>query len=790
MANESRYDILIRTDAELDALKQAQGQLREVTGAAKEVGAEAPVAAEKLGQIEQALAADKVGRYAKSLEDLAAKERAAGRATDELERELRGLESAAGDAEKGTGGFGAVLAGSFVSGLALGAIAEAKAQIIDLSRSAIDLADHLGDLSDRTGVAVPRLQAIGNAASTSGGSIDGVANAISKLTLSQQSAEAGSKAMAAAFARLGFDIAEIKDTAPDELFLRIADAVKNSTDRGRTYANVVAVMGRESVDLFSTLATGRDEIIATGKAMGTFSEGTVRELKAAKDELAKFQNLLIVITGNTLGAATRAVRELGDAAPAELLSLVQDLQSPLSANAQFFTRMAAAAKELKAETANTGDGVREAAKHASDLALAFDKAAIEAGKIEAAFAKRSLEKLPLELQANVLQNKLADLREEAQKLAGTDVTFGNAADFYTIAAGLEKGRDAAVDIAVEMAKIEDAIDKVAEAQKKLTDAEKKDAERRNATAERERAALEKKKASLDEILAKHELEKLSLDRQLEALKKQLEVLQAKARALDPKSLAGKENAADIAKVEDAIEKVIAAKKREEEQIERVARAGKKASSQRIAEETAEKAAIDATVESLNKKIAKLDQKITEAGPSPDASPGEFRDAKQKEQELINRRNQLAVLQRKERDADAAKFREDAAQREALLRQLQTGPVAPAATPPGTQPPAPNAPAAPAAVEVLNQIQQRADETGQQITQALEAANGGFDKVASAAAKGLTDSAKASEAALGAIGQSAASAVSALAESTARADQSLQLALDAAVRRIATIERRI
>jgi hypothetical protein len=171
---------------------------------------------------------------------------------EKAERALRDVDKAASRVES-AGKKALAAAGAYAAGAL-----SASAITSEVSK-AIDLADRLQDVSEKLGVSAVRLQAIGNVAETSGSSLSGLSDALNFLIKSSQSASTGNKDLEATFARLGITIDDIRSSSPDEIFLKIADAVKNSTDRNRTYADVLKVMGRSAGDLVSTLSQGREQ---------------------------------------------------------------------------------------------------------------------------------------------------------------------------------------------------------------------------------------------------------------------------------------------------------------------------------------------------------------------------------------------------------------------------------------------------------------------------------------------------------------------------------------------------
>ncbi len=118
MGKESRFDILISTDAELSGLQQSRNDLKGFAEAAKATGQNTDALEAELATLDQRIGQRKIDLYTQGLREMVAQTRAAGGETAELEQRLRGLESAsAGAAASGTS-LGAVFGGSFLAGLA------------------------------------------------------------------------------------------------------------------------------------------------------------------------------------------------------------------------------------------------------------------------------------------------------------------------------------------------------------------------------------------------------------------------------------------------------------------------------------------------------------------------------------------------------------------------------------------------------------------------------------------------------------------------------------------------
>lgn len=199
-------------------------------------------------------------------------------AVDQLRTSMQKLGDGANDV---AGRFGvmkgalAALAGSAV-----------VAGFVAMMRSIIETADKLNDLSQKTGIAVADLDALGYAAELNGTNLDQVSGAISKLARNMGEAAGGSKEAIAVFRQFGISQAEIKNgsiTATDAL-ARIADRISQMPDGLQKAAAAQAVFGKSAADIVPLLnAGGRAirEARAELEAMGALMD---QSLASAADE--------------------------------------------------------------------------------------------------------------------------------------------------------------------------------------------------------------------------------------------------------------------------------------------------------------------------------------------------------------------------------------------------------------------------------------------------------------------------------------------------------------------------
>lgn len=460
MAEE--YKLHIRTTADASGAELTQEALGEVAQQLDKVVDDATKGDRALGQVGaklKQLSPEQIKRVEAELQRMIAAEEEAGRDAAKLRAQLEAV--GAVNLDKTSRGLGSMFSTFTAAGLATQAVTSLTSAIQNHIRSAIEMADRLGDLADRSGSTSVALQTIANTASLSGGSLENVGAALSKLTLNAQNAAEGSKPLTAAFTRLGITSADLKSLSPDDLFYKIADAVKSSSDRGRTYADVIDVMGRSSAELFNTLEQGGAEIRKTGEAMGVFGDETVRALKEAKDALGTFQNQLTIVAGKSiafLGEWKAAATEFY----ADVYSRVLGVTSEeLTKFHQSETLMLQAAEEGRKKLKAQAEEIDKVGDAATDAAAEIDK-------LDRAFRDRARARLPLSEQLAELRQEITDLRAfAAVELPGLE--FENADALFQLSkmSGLSSEvRTRVQQLALQYAGLEDKVKQVGDADQK------------------------------------------------------------------------------------------------------------------------------------------------------------------------------------------------------------------------------------------------------------------------------------------------------------------------------------
>jgi len=158
-----------------------------------------------------------------------------------FERGIRGLMGGP------LGGLKSMIAGAFTVGA-----------LTAFTRSTIQLASHLSDISDALSVNVEWFQRRANAAKLAGGTEDDLFRTLD--TINRMRAEAVNKPggeQAAAFGRLGFSGGDVAGLSPQAFFDRIVKAFASGANQ-QTDADVEKIGGRSARNLLAAFKTGFD----------------------------------------------------------------------------------------------------------------------------------------------------------------------------------------------------------------------------------------------------------------------------------------------------------------------------------------------------------------------------------------------------------------------------------------------------------------------------------------------------------------------------------------------------
>jgi hypothetical protein len=158
---------------------------------------------------------------------------------------LNGVEQALAGLEKVVG----------LVGLAMAAV-----KFIEFIDHAIESADAVGKLSQKTGVATESLSQMTHAFMLADVTTDQLGTAFKFLNKNIAEAAGGSKTAVAQFAALGLSMADLKALSPEQVLLRVADAFAKSKDDANKSAVAMQLFGRSGVEMIPGLNQGREGI--------------------------------------------------------------------------------------------------------------------------------------------------------------------------------------------------------------------------------------------------------------------------------------------------------------------------------------------------------------------------------------------------------------------------------------------------------------------------------------------------------------------------------------------------
>lgn len=214
-----------------------------------------------------------------------------------LGRAIGGLSSTAGKVSGGLKGLAGAAGG--LSG-ALGSLVPLAtgAGLAAMAKGAIDAADNMNDLSQKTGVSVESLSKFQQAANASGTSIEGVGAAMIKLNRNLATGNAGATE---ALTSLGLSATDAsgKLKSTDAIMLEVADKFAKMPDGAGKTAAAMALFGKAGADMIPLLNGGSKAVTDMSATMtGAFAKGADN----LNDKLAALQGKLLAL-GVQIGTA-------------------------------------------------------------------------------------------------------------------------------------------------------------------------------------------------------------------------------------------------------------------------------------------------------------------------------------------------------------------------------------------------------------------------------------------------------------------------------------------------------
>lgn len=201
----------------------------------------------------------------------------------------RQFESEVAKIKRKTSDFAGALSG--IKGLVAGAFSVGA--VVGFAKSLLNAADSLTNASDALGVGVENLQALRAAAAEAGLGVQGMDDALGRITRAQAEALAGNDQFRDSFAALGVTMEQIQGQSPDKVLELIARGLVASGNSAEATAAVFDILGKSSaraMGMLNTLGTeGLDATRQKFTELGlVMEESVVNSLDRAEERLNRF----------------------------------------------------------------------------------------------------------------------------------------------------------------------------------------------------------------------------------------------------------------------------------------------------------------------------------------------------------------------------------------------------------------------------------------------------------------------------------------------------------------------
>lgn len=204
---------------------------------------------------------------------------AASKETSDFSEKLGGL---AGMMTRSISPVAAVAVGV---GAVTAAVGGAAAAVVAFTKGFLDVAGHLTDLSERTGVSTEALQKFQVAGSLVGVGVDSIAMSMQRL---QRAMNTGSESVQKAFKTLGLSMKEVREMTPEQQLQTILEKLNKLPDPAQRSALAMQLLGRAGAALVP-LGAGLGDVMKRAEDLGLVID---KKLIAAGDDLGDSLTLL------------------------------------------------------------------------------------------------------------------------------------------------------------------------------------------------------------------------------------------------------------------------------------------------------------------------------------------------------------------------------------------------------------------------------------------------------------------------------------------------------------------
>lgn len=238
--------------------------------------------------------------------------------------------------EQAMGKMGAAVNGVKGALAALG-IGVSAGAFVALVKGAIDAADNLRDMSQKTGIAVETLNGLAFAAGQAGGNLESMVAAAGKLNKSIVEAAGGNRDVGEAFSKLGISVRDASGQlkSADVVMAEVADKFKGYADGPQKVAIALRIFGKAGADMIPVLNDGGDSMRENIEYAKKYS-GVTQELAEASDNF-----------NDSLGKLAIQQKGFGNAMATALLPLLQAVTNEYLAATEQSNKYALAANVVR-----------------------------------------------------------------------------------------------------------------------------------------------------------------------------------------------------------------------------------------------------------------------------------------------------------------------------------------------------------------------------------------------------------------------------------------------------------
>jgi hypothetical protein len=183
-------------------------------------------------------------------------------------------------------------------------IALSVGAFVEFTKGALDAADNLYIMSQRTGIAASTLSALNIPLKQNGSSVDEFASSMKFLSRNIELASEGNKMLITRFDDLGLSVTKLKALSPEQQFYAVAAALAPITDQSRFAADGLTLMGRGAAGLFPIIKETNGklaEFVQTQKELGNaLTDEEIKKVHEYEDAWISFtEHLKITIVDAT-----------------------------------------------------------------------------------------------------------------------------------------------------------------------------------------------------------------------------------------------------------------------------------------------------------------------------------------------------------------------------------------------------------------------------------------------------------------------------------------------------------